>query len=77
MGIVYGERKIPARKGNPLCILNGECIAAYEAGKTTWFKNISQSTKIQVEQAIKLNSQTRTLKKINIKVEEETQPFLF
>ena len=77
IGIIYGDKKIPARKGNTLCLLDGKCIAAYEAGETTWFTDVPQSTKIQIEQAIKLNSQTRALKKINIKVEEETQPFLF
>ena len=77
MGIVYGERKVPARKGNTLCLLDGKCIAASEAGKITWFTDIPQSTKIQVEQAIKLNSHTRVMKKINITVQEETQPFLF
>ena len=77
MGIVYGERKIPARKGNTLCLLDGKCIAASESGTISWFTDVPQSTKIQVEQAIKLTSHTRAMKKINITVQEETQPFLF
>ena len=77
MGIIYGDKKVTARKGNNLCILDGKCIAAYESGEITWFTDIPQSTKIQVEQAIKLNAQTRNLKKISITVQEETQPFLF
>ncbi|MCM8534911.1 MAG: DEAD/DEAH box helicase [Lentisphaeraceae bacterium] len=76
-GIINQSSKVKARRGNNLCYLDGECIAALEASKVSWIKSVTQSVKIQVEQALKLDGKTRAIKKIKIKPEDDNQLMLF
>lgn len=76
-GIINQSNKVPARRGNNLCYLDGQCIASSESGKITWYKEVTQSVRLQIESALKMDGKTRAIKKIKIAVEDDRQLMLF
>ncbi|MCH2204847.1 MAG: DEAD/DEAH box helicase [Lentisphaerales bacterium] len=76
-GIINTQSKVPARRGNKLCYLNGKCVASYEAAKISWHSEVPQSTRLQIESALKMDGKTRAAKKIKIAVEDDRQLMLF
>ena len=77
VGIINDYSKVPARRGNNLCYLNGECVASSEGSKITWQKEVPQSTRLQIESALKMDGKTRAMKKIKIAIEDNRQLMLF